>query len=107
MSLLIYTFCMLTITPLSLSLSLSLSLVSPSVLRYVPGSLSWYAAAVVAKAFALDMSQYGRLFNSTRVPCKGRDELVTFDDSNGHIAVMRKGHLYSINAVQEDGEYAS
>ena len=85
-------------TTLSLSVSVSLS-------RYVPSSLSWYAAAVVAKAFALDMSQYGRLFNSTRLPHNGKDELVTFDDSNGHIVVMRRGHLYTINAVQENGEY--
>ena len=49
------------------------------------------------------MSQYGRLFNSTRVPRKGKDELVTYDDSNGHIVVMRRGHFYSINAVQDNG----
>ncbi len=89
-----------------LVINISLSLPSPFSLpfRYVPSSLSWYAAAGLAKAFALDMSQYGRLFNSTRVPRKGKDELVTFDGSNGHVVVMRKGHLYSINAVQENGE---
>ena len=84
-----------------ISPSLSLSLL---LFRYVPSSLSWYTAAVFAKAFALDMSQYGRLLNSTRIPRNGKDELVTYDGSNGHIAVMRKGHLYSVNAVQENGK---
>ena len=35
--------------------------------RLLPKSLSWYGAYWY-KAFPLDMSQYGRLFNSTRIP---------------------------------------
>ena len=71
--------------------------------RFVPSSLSWYAAALAAKAFALDMSQYGRLFNSTRIPRQRKDELVSFDHANGHIVVMRKGRFYRVNAVRDDG----
>lgn len=71
--------------------------------RFVPSSLSWYASALGAKAFPLDMSQYGHLFNSTRIPHRGKDELVSFDHTNGHIVVMRKGRFYRVNVVQEDG----
>jgi carnitine O-palmitoyltransferase 2 len=35
--------------------------------KYIPGRLRWLYA-YVNKAFPLDMSQYGRLFNSTRIP---------------------------------------
>lgn len=35
--------------------------------RLIPRSLAWYGAYWY-KAFPLDMSQYNRLFNSTRIP---------------------------------------
>ncbi|XP_053718488.1 carnitine O-palmitoyltransferase 2, mitochondrial [Synchiropus splendidus] len=70
-------------------------------IRWVPSSLSWYGAYMV-NAYPLDMSQYFRLFNSTRVPKTGRDELVT--DVNGrHLLVMRKGHMYVFDVVDRDG----
>jgi carnitine O-palmitoyltransferase 2 len=34
---------------------------------FLPKSISWYGA-LIHKAFPLDMSQYGNLFNSTRIP---------------------------------------
>ena len=43
------------------------SLWKRTVCRLLPKSLSWYGAYWY-KAFPLDMSQYGRLFNSTRIP---------------------------------------
>lgn len=55
------------------------------------------------KAFPLDMSQYYRLFNTTRVPLPGADELVTHDKSCGHIVVLKNGHIYTLQAVQQDG----
>lgn len=72
--------------------------------RLVPGPLSWYAAALIWKAFPLDMSQYDRLFNSTRVPEIGKDCLLSFkNEAPKHLVVMRSGQFYSIDVVQEDG----
>lgn len=70
-------------------------------IRWVPSSLSWYGAYMV-NAYPLDMSQYFRLFNSTRIPKKGRDELFT-DDKARHLLVMRKGNMYVFDIVDRDG----
>ncbi|KAG7251637.1 hypothetical protein CRUP_021053, partial [Coryphaenoides rupestris] len=70
-------------------------------IRWVPPSLSWYGAYLV-NAYPLDMSQYFRLFNSTRVPRRGRDELFT-DAAGRHLLVMRKGHMYVFDVVDRDG----
>ncbi len=73
--------------------------------RLVPGPLSWYAAALIWKAFPLDMSQYDRLFNNTRVPEIDKDCLLSFKhEAPKHLVVMRNGQFYSIDVVQEDGE---
>lgn len=73
--------------------------------RLLPRSLSCYGSALF-KAFALDMSQYYRLFNTTRVPAVGMDQLVTHDATCGHVVVLRNGHMYTIQAVQQDGKLA-
>ncbi|KAJ0065408.1 hypothetical protein NL108_009535 [Boleophthalmus pectinirostris] len=70
-------------------------------IRWVPSSLSWYGAYLV-NAYPLDMSQYFRLFNSTRLPKQGRDELFT-DEKGRHLLVMRKGNLYTFDIVNRDG----
>lgn len=70
-------------------------------IRWVPSSLSWYGAYMV-NAYPLDMSQYFRLFNSTRIPKLGRDELLT-DDKGQHLLVMRNGNLYVFDVVDRDG----
>ncbi|KAF7657165.1 hypothetical protein LDENG_00030900 [Lucifuga dentata] len=70
-------------------------------IRWVPPSLSWYGAYMV-NAYPLDMSQYFHLFNSTRIPKHGRDELFT-DDTGRHLLVMRKGHMYVFDIVDRDG----
>lgn len=70
-------------------------------IRWVPSSLSWYGAYMV-NAYPLDMSQYFRLFNSTRIPKKGKDELVT-DEKGRHLLVMRKGNMYVFDIVDRDG----
>lgn len=72
-----------------------------NVIRFVPSALSWYAAFLV-KAFPLDMSQYSRLFSSTRIPHQHKDELVTFQNSR-HVVVLRRGHFYEVEALQRDG----
>lgn len=72
-----------------------------NLIRWVPSSLSWYGAYMV-NAYPLDMSQYFRLFNSTRIPKRGRDELFT-DDKGKHLLVMRKGNMYVFDIVDRDG----
>nr|XP_057929190.1 carnitine O-palmitoyltransferase 2, mitochondrial [Doryrhamphus excisus] len=70
-------------------------------IRWVPSSLSWYGAFMV-NAYPLDMSQYFRLFNSSRIPKQGRDELFT-DNKGRHLLVMRKGNMYVFDIVDHNG----
>ncbi|KAM6172478.1 carnitine O-palmitoyltransferase 2, mitochondrial isoform 2-T2 [Erethizon dorsatum] len=74
-------------------------------IRFVPSSLSWYGAYLV-NAYPLDMSQYFRLFNSTRLPKPSRDELFT-DDKARHLLVLRKGHFYVFDVLDRDGNIVS
>uniref|UniRef100_A0A8C5NX02 Carnitine O-palmitoyltransferase 2, mitochondrial n=1 Tax=Jaculus jaculus TaxID=51337 RepID=A0A8C5NX02_JACJA len=75
------------------------------VIRYVPSFLSWYGAYLV-NAYPLDMSQYFRLFNSTRLPKPGRDELFT-DAKARHLLVLRRGHFYIFDVLDQDGNIVS
>lgn len=68
---------------------------------WLPSSLSCYGAHLM-NAYPLDMSQYARLFNSTRIPRLGRDELFT-DENGHHVLVMRKGNMYVFDVVDRDG----
>lgn len=52
------------------------------------------------------MSQYYRLFNTTRLPVVGLDQLATYDATCGHVLVLRNGHMYTLQAVQEDGKFS-
>ncbi|XP_069837730.1 carnitine O-palmitoyltransferase 2, mitochondrial isoform X2 [Dendropsophus ebraccatus] len=70
-------------------------------IRLVPSSLSWYGAYMV-NAYPLDMSQYFRLFNSTRIPKLNKDELVT-DEKARHLLVLRKGNFYVFDVLDRDG----
>ena len=70
--------------------------------RFIPSRYSWYGGYFL-KAYPLDMVQYERLFNMTRLPRPEKDELVG-DHAHGHVIVMRNGHMYSIQAQQPDGE---
>ena len=70
--------------------------------RFVPRQLSWYGAFLV-KAFPLDMSQYARLFNSTRIPELKKDRLATYE-SGRHMLVMRKGNFYVFDTITTDGK---
>ncbi|XP_053070030.1 carnitine O-palmitoyltransferase 2, mitochondrial isoform X1 [Acinonyx jubatus] len=70
-------------------------------IRFVPSSLSWYGAYLV-NAYPLDMSQYFRLFNSTRLPKPIRDELFTNEKAR-HLLVLRKGHFYVFDVLDQDG----
>ncbi|XP_026779986.2 carnitine O-palmitoyltransferase 2, mitochondrial [Pangasianodon hypophthalmus] len=70
-------------------------------IRWVPSSISWFGAYMV-NAYPLDMSQYFRLFNSTRIPKPNRDELFT-DQKGRHVLVMRRGNMYIFDALDRDG----
>ncbi|KAM9324110.1 carnitine O-palmitoyltransferase 2, mitochondrial [Gastrophryne carolinensis] len=71
------------------------------IIRWVPSSLSWYGAYMV-NAYPLDMSQYFRLFNSTRIPKLNKDELVTHERAR-HLLVLRKGNFYVFDVLDKDG----
>ena len=53
--------------------------------------------------FPLDMVQYKRLFYSTRVPKKDKDELVSFPSSR-HILVLRNQHMYMVPVQGPNGK---
>ncbi len=61
---------------------------------------SWYGGYMI-NAYPLDMVQYNKLFNSTRLPRPDSDELVS---SNGnHVVIMHNGHFYSIDVMESNG----
>ncbi|KAH8302854.1 hypothetical protein KR044_011331 [Drosophila immigrans] len=66
-----------------------------------PKAFATYASYAF-KAFPLDMSQYSRLFGTSRIPRLGKDELVLSPDSK-HIVVMRRGNMYSMNVLDSSG----
>ena len=59
-------------------------------------------------AFPLDMSQYGSLFNSTRLPRVGKDELISYNDASitNHILVLHRGHAYKLRCINDEGVIA-
>lgn len=72
-------------------------------LRYVPKRIAFYGA-FLQKAFPLDMSQYSRLFNSTRIPKRDCDALETSFDNVRHIIVIKRGHYYKVNILDKHGQ---
>ncbi|XP_034482821.1 carnitine O-palmitoyltransferase 2, mitochondrial [Drosophila innubila] len=66
-----------------------------------PKAFATYASYAF-KAFPLDMSQYSRLFGTSRIPRIGKDELVLSPDSK-HIMVMRRGNMYTMNVLDSSG----
>jgi len=70
-------------------------------MNLIPESVSFYGAYMF-NAYPLDMSQYFRLFNSTRIPSKGKDYLVT-DDTKNHIVVIHRGNFYTFPVLNNDG----
>lgn len=48
-------------------------------------------------------SQYQGLFGATRIPKKGQDEIKRSEKSS-HICVMRNGHFYAVNVLDNDGK---
>lgn len=75
-------------------------------LRFVPKRVSFYGAAI-QKAYPLDMSQYERLFSSTRLPKLDRDQLMSHHELIRHIVVIKRGHYYKVNILDENGHLYS
>lgn len=67
----------------------------------LPESLSWYGAYLF-KAFPLDMSQFGGLFNATRIPVLNKDKIFS-DHSCNHVVVQRNGNFYVFDVLDSDG----
>eukprot|EP00297_Palpitomonas_bilix_P004512 CAMPEP_0113895828 /NCGR_PEP_ID=MMETSP0780_2-20120614/17612_1 /TAXON_ID=652834 /ORGANISM="Palpitomonas bilix" /LENGTH=687 /DNA_ID=CAMNT_0000886767 /DNA_START=59 /DNA_END=2122 /DNA_ORIENTATION=+ /assembly_acc=CAM_ASM_000599 len=94
-----------------------------SLVQWVPESFSYYVAYLL-KGYPLDMSQYPRLFASTRVPSREKDYLATYPDVDmrgdgpapmrgpvtdpsrlsRHVTVQYKNHLFEVEAIRESGE---
>ncbi len=54
-----------------------------------------------ADVVPLDMSQFQHLFQTTRVPKNGIDEIKKFPDAK-HVLVIRKGHFYVVPALDDE-----
>jgi carnitine O-palmitoyltransferase 2 len=70
--------------------------------KLLPQSFSFYGAAAFG-AYPLDMSQYKNLFNSTRIPNIGQDELKLSIGSK-HIVVQRGSKFYKFDVLRDDGK---
>uniref|UniRef100_K7GH40 Carnitine O-palmitoyltransferase 2, mitochondrial-like n=1 Tax=Pelodiscus sinensis TaxID=13735 RepID=K7GH40_PELSI len=70
-------------------------------IRFLPTSISCFGAYMV-NAYPLDMSQYKRLFNSSRIPKLNKDELFT-NEWGRHLLVMRNGHFYVFDVLDPVG----
>ncbi|XP_017769061.1 PREDICTED: carnitine O-palmitoyltransferase 2, mitochondrial [Nicrophorus vespilloides] len=64
----------------------------------VPSAVSWYAAYMF-NAYPLDMSQYNKLFNTTRIPQMDKDKIVS--EPARHICVQYKGNFYTFDVLDE------
>ncbi|XP_060083405.1 carnitine O-palmitoyltransferase 2, mitochondrial-like [Ylistrum balloti] len=76
--------------------------------RKMPKRFAWHGALLHSRksAFPLDMSQYGRLFNSTRIPKEGKDEFLTVPDAR-HMLVIRNGHFYVFDVLNDEDHIKS
>ena len=64
----------------------------------VPERWAYYPFYML-QAYPLDMSQYHRLFRSTRLPKAGKDELWTAPERTRHIIVQRGSAFYKLNVL--------
>lgn len=70
-------------------------------MRIAPQIIATYASYAF-KAFPLDMSQYERLFGTSRIPELDKDRLVQSPHSK-HIMVMRRGNIYAVDVLDATG----
>ncbi|XP_063985570.1 carnitine O-palmitoyltransferase 2, mitochondrial-like isoform X2 [Diachasmimorpha longicaudata] len=67
----------------------------------LPSTLATYGAYLF-KAFPLDMSQFPYLFGTTRIPEIEKDRIYN-NPTSRHVIIMRRGHFYSFNLLNENG----
>eukprot|EP01063_Lacrimia_lanifica_P024950 TRINITY_DN32750_c0_g1_i1.p2 TRINITY_DN32750_c0_g1~~TRINITY_DN32750_c0_g1_i1.p2 ORF type:complete len:670 (+),score=285.92 TRINITY_DN32750_c0_g1_i1:88-2097(+) len=74
-----------------------------NVLNLTPNKVRSYVS-IAAQGYPLDMSQFGSLFNTTRIPRLGIDELrtETRQEYKDHVVVFYKGHPFKVT-VAENG----
>ena len=51
----------------------------------------------------MSMDNYSLLFNSCQIPKVGKDEVRKYENSN-HIVVMRNGHIYTADVIDNNGK---
>lgn len=56
-----------------------------------------------SQAYPLDMSQYEGLFNATRIPKTGKDQILR-DPSARHVLVMRNGNFFVFDVLDSNGK---
>ncbi|XP_027219853.1 carnitine O-palmitoyltransferase 2, mitochondrial isoform X1 [Penaeus vannamei] len=76
-----------------------------NIVRWIPSSVASYVA-YAQKVFPLDMSQFGNLFNSTRIPELGKDRLKCNPNAR-HMLMMKNGHFYVFDIFDRDGNILS
>lgn len=72
------------------------------IIKMTPDFVAFYVSAFF-QGYALDMSQFGNLFESTRIPRKGKDELKTYPDSK-HIAFLKGGQFFVFDVLDANGD---
>lgn len=75
-----------------------------TIVRMAPSLISTYVSYAF-KAFPLDMSQYPGLFSATRVPELDCDRLLRQDSMGRHLVVMRNGHFYAVDVIDQEGKF--
>lgn len=73
-------------------------------IKFLPNSVKTYGSYIF-KAYPLDISQYSRLFNTTRIPRIGKDEIFTNINSK-YMIVLRHGAFYKVRVLKENGKLA-
>mmetsp|Transcript_62182 Transcript_62182/g.166858 ORF Transcript_62182/g.166858 Transcript_62182/m.166858 type:complete len:666 (+) Transcript_62182:10-2007(+) len=67
----------------------------------IPKKYAFYGAYLYG-SYPLDMSQYSGLFQSTRIPHVGKDELKKYPNSR-HIVIQRGAEFYKLDVLRPDG----
>ncbi len=71
--------------------------------RFSPRKVAFYTSYLFG-AYPLDMSQYGNLFSSTRIPLKGKDSLKKASPNESrHVVVQRGNAFYALPVLLADG----
>ncbi|VDM30582.1 unnamed protein product [Hydatigera taeniaeformis] len=71
----------------------------------LPSFIATYGVRML-KVFPLDMSHYGHMFRSSRIPDMGIDRLETYPEAR-HIVVLSQGEFYIFDAFDDQNEMLS